>query len=182
MPRCRRGNSSRPVVYQQGKECLLASIPAGTGCVSIRPEFLAALGITTRGYALEFARRHEKTMRGGLSADQKNPNEDGGDSGPLPSGDVFAEKNRGEADGDRSIERAENADDGDLFEPHAEIAEGKGGGVEEAHAVDLASRLAIFEAERESGGEDHGKGYGGTRDTDQPNRGQGASSWDDADA
>lgn len=55
-------------------------------------------------------------------ADQKNSAEDGHDSHPLPAGDMFAQKNRSEAHGDRSIERAEDADDGYLLHLHATIA------------------------------------------------------------
>src|SRR5262245_57918972 len=68
------------------------------------------------------------------AADEKDAAEDGGNSGPLPARNVFTEKDRGEAYGNSSIERAKHADDRYLLHLHTAIAHDKRESVKRAHA------------------------------------------------
>src|SRR5438270_455820 len=80
------------------------------------------------------------------SADEENSCEDGGDSNPLPAGDMFAKKNGSEPYGDSSIERAKNADDGNVLQLHAAVAEHKSESIKHAHAERHPARAAARQA------------------------------------
>src|SRR5690348_15995808 len=111
----------------------------------------------------------EESSSGRSMADEKDAAEDGGDSRPLPAGDVFAQKNCGEAHGDGSVERAEDADDGYLLHLHAAIAQNKRESVKRAHAeshpTDAAARKAhgLFREKNDA------RGQGGTGQANHPN-------------
>src|SRR6266436_7072046 len=76
-----------------------------------------------------------------LPADEKNSQENGRDSQPLPGRNVLFQKKGCKPDGDCSIQRAENADHGNLLHLHPEIAENKSAGIENAHAQNHPAHL-----------------------------------------
>src|SRR5215467_7974149 len=70
---------------------------------------------------------------------QNDAQKDRGDARPLQGSDAFTEEDGGEGDGDGAVERAKQADNGDLFDAHAEVAERKGSAVKEGHGIKLGA-------------------------------------------
>src|SRR5258708_25209987 len=89
-----------------------------------------------------------------LPADEKNSQENSCDSQPLPARNMLFQKNGRKPDGDCSIQRAENADHGNLLHLHPEIAENKSAGIENAHAQNHPAHLAAGKTHRLFGHQD----------------------------
>src|SRR5260370_28306297 len=77
-----------------------------------------------------------------LSADEKNSQENSRDSQPLPTRNVFLEKDRRKPDGDRSVQRTKNANHGNLLHLHSEIAEHKRTGIKKTHPAHHPAHVA----------------------------------------
>src|SRR5229473_174813 len=104
-----------------------------------------------------------------LSADEKNSQENSRDSQPLPTRNVFLEKDRRKPDGDRSVQRTKNANHGNLLHLHSKIAEHKRAGIKKAHAEDHPAHVAARKTHGLFRNEDHSRNEQRTGQTNHPN-------------